>query len=264
MDQPSERDAAEARPLPALRRGIRFEAAGYCYPDGTRALDGRLVRSPRRRTHRGGRTGGLGQDDARAPVRALPRADRRPRHVRRGRRARDCTIESLRAGIAYVFQETLLFDGTIEDNLRLVAPDASEAQLLRALDVARATEFLERLPDGLRTRIGRGGSQLSVGQRQRLAIARALVRDAKVLILDEPTSALDPDTEAALVHSLREAGRERLVLVVAHRLSTIRAADQILFLEDGSLLEAGTHAELLVRPGGSYRRFVEAQRQIGA
>ena len=83
------------------------------------------------------------------------------------------------------------------------------------------------------------------------------MRDSKILILDEPTSALDPDTEAALVQSLREAGRDRLVLVVAHRLSTIRAADQILFVQDGSLIESGTHAQLLARPGGAYRSFVE-------
>ena len=125
--------------------------------------------------------------------------------------------------------------------------------------MARAKEFVDRLPEGLRTRVGRGGSQLSVGQRQRLAIARALVRDAAILILDEPTSALDPDTEAALVQSLHEAGRDRLVLIVAHRLSTIRAADQILFLDGGHLIESGTHAELIARPGSAYRRFVEMQ-----
>jgi ABC-type multidrug transport system fused ATPase/permease subunit len=258
MDQPSEHDAPGARPLPVLRSGIRFEAVGYCYPDGTRALtnvsfEARVGELTAVVGPAGSGKTTLAHLCARflAPTAGSVTFD--------GIDARDCTIESLRTSIAYVFQETFLFDGTIEDNLRLVAPAASEAELLRALEVARAAEFVERLPDGLRTRVGRGGSQLSVGQRQRLAIARALVRDATVLILDEPTSALDPDTEAALVASLREAGRERLVLVVAHRLSTIRAADQILFLEDGSLLEAGTHRELLARPGGSYRRFVEAQ-----
>ncbi len=256
MDQPSDCDTASARPLPALRRGVRFEAVDYRYRDGTIALQnvsfearvgeltavvGPAGSGKTTLAHLFARfltpTGGsISFDDA---------------------NARDCTIDSLRAGIAYVFQETFLFDGTIEDNLRLVAPDASEAQLHRALEQARASEFILRLPDGLRTRVGRGGSQLSVGQRQRLAIARALVRDAMILILDEPTSALDPDTEAALVQSLREAGRDRLVLVVAHRLSTIRAANQILFLEEGRLVEGGTHAELLARPGGAYRRFVE-------
>ena len=258
MDQPSERDAAGARALPVLRRGIRLEAAGYRYPDGTRALaDVSFEARVGELTAVVGPAGSGKTTLAHLCARFL--APTEGRVTFDGIDARECTIESLRKSIAYVFQETFLFDGTIEDNLRLVAPDASEAQLLRALEVARATEFVLRLPDGLRTRVGRGGSQLSVGQRQRLAIARALVREAKVLILDEPTSALDPDTEAALVASLLEAGRERLVLVVAHRLSTIRAANQILFLEAGSLLESGTHAELLARPGGSYRRFVEAQ-----
>jgi ABC-type multidrug transport system fused ATPase/permease subunit len=103
-----------------------------------------------------------------------------------------------------------------------------------------------------------------VGQKQRLAIARALVRDAPILILDEPTSALDPETEQRLVAALREASRERLVLVIAHRLSTVRAADQILFLEAGEILERGTHAELASRPGGAYRRFVELQTRGAA
>lgn len=258
MDQPSDCDAANARPLPALRRGVRFEAVDYRYPDGTRAL--RDVSFEARVGELTAVVGPAGSGKTTlahlcarflAPTGGSVAFD--------GVDARSLTIESLRAGIAYVFQETFLFDGTIEDNLRLVAPNASEAQLRRALEQARASEFIERLPDGLRTRVGRGGSQLSVGQRQRLAIARALVRDSQILILDEPTSALDPDTEAALVASLREVGRDRLVLVVAHRLSTIRAADQILFLEDGSLLESGTHQELLARPGGSYRRFVELQ-----
>jgi ABC-type multidrug transport system fused ATPase/permease subunit len=98
-----------------------------------------------------------------------------------------------------------------------------------------------------------------VGQKQRIAIARALVRDAPVLVLDEPTAALDPETEMRLVATLRAVGRDRLVVVVAHRLSTIRGATRILFLEDGRIRESGSHEELLARPGGAYRRFVELQ-----
>ena len=256
MDQPSDCDAAGARPLPALQRGVRFEGVGFRYPDGTSALhDVSFEARVGELTAVVGPAGSGKTTLAHLFARFLAPTAGRIRFDDADANA--CTIDSLRAGIAYVFQETFLFDGTIEDNLRLVAPDASEAQLLRALEQARASEFVERLPEGLRTRVGRSGSQLSVGQRQRLAIARALVRDAKILILDEPTSALDPDTEAALVQSLREAGRDRLVLVVAHRLSTIRAADQILFVQDGSLVESGTHAQLLTRPGGAYRSFVE-------
>ena len=110
----------------------------------------------------------------------------------------------------------------------------------------------------------RGGGNLSVGQRQRLAIARGLVRDAPVLILDEPTSALDPETERALVGALRQAARERVVLVIAHRLSTVRHADEIVFLDAGRVVERGSHEELMARPGGAYRRYVELQARDAA
>jgi ABC-type multidrug transport system fused ATPase/permease subunit len=263
MDQPGEHDAPDARPLAALQDGIRFDRVGYHYPDGTRALeDVSFEARVGELTAVVGPAGSGKTTLAHLAARFLEVSEGSVRYDDRDARA--ITIDSLRASVAYVFQETFLFDGSIEDNLRLAAPAASEAQLLRALEVARAKEFVDRLPDGLRTRVGRGGSQLSVGQRQRIAIARALVRDAKVLILDEPTSALDPDTEAALVASLREAGRDRLVLIVAHRLSTIRAADQILFLEDGRLLESGTHAALLARAGSAYRRFVEQSARSGS
>jgi ABC-type multidrug transport system fused ATPase/permease subunit len=169
------------------------------------------------------------------------------------------TRESLRAQIAFVFQENALFDGTIEENLRLANPGATDAALERALQVAGADEFIRRLPDGLATRLGRAGAGLSVGQKQRLAIARALLRDAPILILDEPTSALDADTERRLVFALHEAARERIVLVVAHRLSTVREADQILFVRDGAILERGRHEQLIAIPGGAYRRYAELQ-----
>jgi len=128
-----------------------------------------------------------------------------------------------------------------------------------AAEIAGAHEFIRRLPQGYRTRVGRDGSQLSIGQRQRLSIARALVRKAPILILDEPTSALDPLTEQRLVHALHEARRDALVLVIAHRLSTVREADLIVFLEDGRIRECGPHAELMTHQNGAYRRFVELQ-----
>ncbi len=180
-----------------------------------------------------------------------------------GRDVARATRASVRAQVAFVFQETLLFDATVEENLRLGLPGASETELRRAAQIAGADGFIRALPQGYQTPLGRAGSKLSVGQRQRLSIARALLRDAPVLILDEPTSALDPATERALVAALREASRKRLVMVIAHRLSTVRGADQILFLEEGRVVERGTHAGLMARPGGAYRRFVELQR-LGA
>jgi ABC-type multidrug transport system fused ATPase/permease subunit len=144
-------------------------------------------------------------------------------------------LTSLREQIAFVFQETQLFDASVADNLRLGNARASDADLWRALSLAGADEFVRALPEQLATPLGRSGGTLSVGQRQRLAIARALVRDASLLILDEPTSALDPETEQRLVATLREASQSRAVLVIAHRLSTIRDADEVWRVEAGSV-----------------------------
>jgi ABC-type multidrug transport system fused ATPase/permease subunit len=171
------------------------------------------------------------------------------------------TMASLRSQVAFVFQETVLFDATIEENIKLSKPEATEAEIQHAARVAGADEFIRRLPQGYATPLGRAGGKLSVGQKQRLSIARALVRDAPILILDEPTSALDPKTEQQLVAALREASRDRIVIVIAHRLSTIREADQILFIDEGRSIERGTHAQLMTRPDGAYRHFVELQTQ---
>ena len=259
MDQPSERDAADARPFPGLREGLRFDAVVYRHRDGTRALDGVSFEARIGSLMAVVGPAGSGKTTL-AHLAARFFEPTEGRVLLDGVDMRRWTRDSLRARISYVFQETCLFDTTIAECLRLGAPDASDDALWRALAMARAADFVERLPEGLATRLGRGGSQLSVGQRQRLAIARALVRDSDLVILDEPTSALDPETEVALVESLHEAGRDRLVLVVAHRLSTIRSADQILFLEDGRLVETGSHDALVARPDGAYRRFIEIQR----
>jgi len=114
------------------------------------------------------------------------------------------------------------------------------------------------LPDGYQTVLGRDGGTLSVGQKQRLCLARGLVRNAPVLILDEPTAALDPETERALMAGLASASRDRIVFVIAHRLSTVARADRILVMEDGRIVESGTHNELLAKTRGTYRRFVES------
>ena len=156
-----------------------------------------------------------------------------------------------------------MFDDTVEANIKLGRPDASETEVRRAARTAGADDFISQLPLGYQTPLGRGGGKLSVGQKQRLSIARALVRDTPVLVLDEPTSALDPATEMSLVASLREASRQRVVLVIAHRLSTVRAADTILFVDDGQIVERGSHEERMARHG-PYRRFVELQTRGAA
>lgn len=263
MDLPGEEDPAEAPDLPPLAREIRVEGAAYRHPDGTRALEGVSLRA-----RRGEVTALVGPAGAGKTTLAWMLAGfLRPtagRVLYDGRDLARATLRSVREQVAFVFQETLLFDATVEENLRLGHPEATESELRRAAHIAGADEFIQRLPEGYGTRLGRAGAKLSVGQKQRLAIARALLRPSRVLILDEPTSALDPETERRVVAALREAARDRVVVVVAHRLSTVRDADQILFLEAGRIRERGTHEELLARPDGAYRRFLELQARGAA
>ena len=138
-------------------------------------------------------------------------------------------------------------------------PDASAEQIEDALSTAGCMEFINDLPAGIDTVLGRAGDTLSVGQQQRLSIARGLVRNTRILILDEPTAALDPLTESALVTALRAAAERRLVIVIAHRLSTIRNADRIVFLEGGRIREVGGHDDLMAGAEGAYRAFVGLQ-----
>lgn len=166
---------------------------------------------------------------------------------------------------AQVFDDAYLFDGTIADNLRMAsetsetseatqACEVSEAELRRVAAIARLDEVIERLPDGWDARVGEGGSSLSGGERQRVAIARALLKNSPVVLLDEATAALDAVNEAAVSGAIRELARERTVVVVAHRLSTVLEADQILVLESGRITERGRHDQL-VAAGGTYSRF---------
>jgi ABC-type multidrug transport system fused ATPase/permease subunit len=171
----------------------------------------------------------------------------------------DVNLDSLRSQVSYVYQEHLLLSESIRSNLWLANPNATEADMLDACRTAGAEEFLEKLPNGLDTVLGRSGDTLSVGQKQRLCIARGLIRNTKILILDEPTAALDPGTENALVRTLMQAAQDRLVIVIAHRLSTIRQADRIIFLEDGEIRDIGNHDTLMANESGPYRRFVKLQ-----
>jgi subfamily B ATP-binding cassette protein MsbA len=175
-----------------------------------------------------------------------------------GHDLRAVTLASLRAQIAVVPQETFLFGATIKDNLRYGRLDASDAEVLAAAQQAHAHEFIVQLPDGYDTWCGEGGVLLSRGQRQRLALARALLKDPRLLILDEATSDVDTETEVLIQRALGEVLRGRTTLVIAHRLSTIRQADQILVLERGRIVERGTHATLLAA-GGVYRGLYAAQ-----
>jgi len=264
MDWPSEQDAPGARPLAPVREGVRVENVHFRYPDGTHALRGVSFEARvGQLTALVGRAGSGKTTLASLVPRFLTPSEGRVRID--GVDVETLTLASLRARTAFVFQETALFDASVSENLRLGRPDASDAELVSAARLAGADDFVRALPDGYATRLGRAGGKLSGGQKQRLAIARALVRDAGILILDEPTSALDPESEARIVAALHEAARTRVVIVIAHRLSSIRAADQILFLDEGRIVERGTHAQLMAAPEGAYRRFVELQtRETGS
>lgn len=173
---------------------------------------------------------------------------------------RDFRLASYRDLLAVVQQEVFLFDGTVRENISYGRRDASEAQIIDAARRANADEFIQNLPDGYDSIVGERGVKLSCGQCQRLSIARAILADPQILILDEATSNLDTESEQLIQQSLDELLKGRTTFVIAHRLSTITGADQILVLEDGRIIERGTHADLMAA-SGEYRKMVLRQRE---
>ena len=258
LDQPTENLGSGSSRLESFAGSVRIEGVDFAYPDGRRALkgidlelmSGELVAIV-------GPTG-AGKTSLAYLVPGFIRPDA-GRVLFDGQDIEEVDVDSLRDQVSYVFQEHMLMSESIRDNLLMVKPDATDADMLEALATAGALEFVRALPDGMDTVLGRSGDTLSVGQKQRLCIARGLIRNTPVLILDEPTAALDPRTENALVRALREASRGRLVIVIAHRLSTIRQADRIVFLEEGEIRDIGSHQALMADPDSRYRRFVELQ-----
>ena len=172
---------------------------------------------------------------------------------------RDVTLESLAATVGLVSQETYLFHASIRENLRFACPEASDEQIEDAARAAQIHELIVSLPDGYDTPVGERGYRFSGGEKQRIAIARTVLRNPPVLILDEATSALDTETERAVQLALDELSRGRTTIAIAHRLSTIRDADQILVLDGGQIVERGTHEELL-ELGGRYAALLQPTR----
>jgi len=178
-----------------------------------------------------------------------------------GQDIKEVSFASLRDHMSYVGQDTFLFAGTIYDNIALGKKDATEEEIIAAAKEANAHEFIEKLPDGYKTQVGDNGGNLSGGQKQRISIARAMLRNSKILILDEATSALDAQSEALIRDALDKLTQGRTTIVIAHRLSTIAHADKIVVMKDGDIFEEGTEGELLARENGLYRELYDLQFQ---
>ena len=177
-----------------------------------------------------------------------------------GHDLREMTCDSLLKNISMVFQNVYLFNDTIRANILFGKPDATEAEMIAAAKKARCHDFITALPNGYDTVVGEGGGTLSGGERQRISIARAMLKNAPIIILDEATASIDPENEHLIQQAISELTRGKTIITIAHRLATIENADQIFVLDDGKIVQRGTHAQLVVQEG-RYRRFVEIRRQ---
>ena len=250
-------EKADAVALGRVRGEVAFEHVTFGYPGGPPVLrDVSFTVEPGRTVALVGQTG-AGKSTAMALLQRLwdPQEGR---ITIDGTDIRDVTLASLRAQIGVVFQESMLFNRSIADNLRIGKPDATQQELEAACRLAEAHDFILRQPRGYDTLVGERGATLSGGQRQRLAIARALLKDPPILILDEATSALDAATEARVQQALRALMRGRTTFVIAHRLSTVRDADTILVFSDGRIAEQGRFEDL-TRQGGIFAELVATQ-----
>ncbi len=236
---------------------VEFSNVAFAYPDGRPGLTGLSF------TARPGQmlalvgSSGAGKSTALALIPRLYTPSGGEIRID-GADIRHVTLASLRAAIAYVGQDALLFDDTIGANIALGRPGASQAEIEAAAEAAAAAKFIAEMPEGYSTRVGVNGQRLSGGQRQRVALARAILRNPRILLLDEATSALDTESEAAVQAALATLRQGRTTIVVAHRLSTVRDADLIVVMADGQAIESGTHATL-INTGGAFARLVRAQ-----
>ena len=258
--QREDSDEAGKRALATVRGDISFENVSFAYQVGVPVLEDVSFESPA-----GTITALVGPSGAgKSTVISLVMAFRRPQEGRitvDGYDLRDVRLSDYRQQLAVVLQDEFLFDGTIAENIAYGKPNASPAEIAEAGRLARCDEFVEGFENGFETVIGERGVKLSGGQRQRVAIARAILADPRILILDEATSSLDSENESLIQQGLATLKEGRTSFVIAHRLSTVRNADQILVMDSGRIVERGTHTELLSRDG-PYRKLYEQQFEL--
>jgi subfamily B ATP-binding cassette protein MsbA len=257
--RPSVEENPWARPLPPARGIVEFDSVSFRYPGAmVPALEDVSFRVSPGRTLALVGPSGAGKSTLTKlllrfydPCAGTVRLD--------GHDLRDVTLGSLRENVAVLLQETLVFDGTVRENIAYGRPGATEEEIVAAAEAADAQEFITSLPEGYDTVVGQKGRLLSGGQRQRIAIARAMVRDAPVLVLDEPTTGLDAESGEKVMEPLRRLMSGRTTIVISHNLATVREASEIVVLEEGRVAERGSHADLLER-NGLYARLYEAHR----
>jgi subfamily B ATP-binding cassette protein MsbA len=272
LDTPPEmEDATDAIPLPPVTGSVRFEAVSFDYRDSSQLAGNGEIREVLQDIDLTAEPGqvvalvgpsGAGKTTL---VNLIPRFydPTAGRIVIDGYDLRDVQMRSLREQIGIVPQETSLFSGTVRSNIAYGKLDATQEEIEQAARAANAHDFISRMPQGYDTLVGERGIKLSGGERQRVSIARAILKNPRVLILDEATSSLDSESEKAVQEALDRLMKNRTTFVIAHRLSTITNADKILVLAGGRILEQGDHATLLAREGGLYRRMYAVQFRLG-
>jgi ATP-binding cassette, subfamily B, bacterial MsbA len=258
IDYPSKvTERPDAKPLRLKGGAVAFRDVGFSYDDGTRVLSGFNLEIPAGR--KVALVGPSGAGKSTVLNLALRFFDPTAGAILiDGQDIRDVTLESLRASCALLTQDPVLFDDDVAANIAYGSEGASREEIDAAAKAAAAHDFILRLPQGYETRVGEGGSRLSGGERQRVAFARAMLRNAPILLLDEPTSALDAESEAIVQAAMEGLLEGRTVLMIAHRLSTVKKADLICVMVDGQIVEQGDHATLVAR-GGTYARLFHTQ-----